>query len=506
MTRYSKKALRRPNWTFYDFSTAGGLTVANPALTVATGATITQNANGVRMQWTSANSGQQVGVRHNPSPVWDFSNTDVWGFEFDFSTDMTYAGLGGLRVIFASNTSGYTQYWSKLINTGTVKLGRRILWINKADFGAPAAGTPSWANIQRIEVFWQRSTRSTTVVPLDITFKGFYSGIRHQKATLIWTFDDDDASQYDEAWLGTSNPGHSLSAYGWPASFFVNTGSIGSGGKMTYANLRTLLDEGCGIYCHTHSHIANAWQYTPSIVGTTVTLANAASVAHGKSPGDAVTVQKMDPIEMNGTFSVATAADAYTLTYTCPAPEATTSLVGYNVLDHITQSALRAEIQQCTDGLVAQGFSSAGKHYAYPYGYHSDGVVSLLQSMGFKTARSLSSMSGSTQSYGWTGLGNSPLSLDWYRVPARSIGSTFSGSWTSEAVATILADVDAVIKYGGTLVLLAHNITNSMGATRDYSLTQFVALLDALKYRERVGLCQFMEWDSYYTKCLQDAA
>jgi len=504
-TRYKKKTLRRPSWRFFDFSTAGsGITVANPNLTPATGQVITQSIDGVRMQWTAANTSQQVGVRGTPSTAWDFSQTDAWGFEFDFSADPTCAALGGLRVIMASTTGGtYTNYWAKLVNTGVSKFGRRVLWINKADFGSPAAGSPTWDNIQRIEVLWQKSTRNTTVVPLDITFKGFYAGQRHQKAICIWTFDDGDVSQFSEAWSATTNPGHGLSAYGWPASFFVNSSTIGTGGKMTLANLQTLRDAGCGIYSHTHSHIANAWQYTPSISVTTLTMSNT-GVGHGLSNGASVTVQKLDPIECNGTFT-GTMADNFTVAVTIPTPEATSSILGYNSLDHITSAALRAEIQQCIDYLYANGFKNCGKHYAYPYGYHSANVVSLLQSMGIKTSRTLGTMTGSTQTFGWTGITNQPAGLDWYRMPARSIGSTGTGPFTTETAASVLADVDAAIKYGGMIPLLIHNLTGSPGATRDFALSEFVTLVDGLKHRERMGLIQFMEWDAYYEACLADA-
>lgn len=507
MSRYKRTKFRGPSLKFYDFSTGGGLAVTNPALTVATGAAMAQTADGIRLQWTAATSGQMAGVRWQPPTALDFTDVDVFSFEFDFHNDPTFGSLGSAYVLFKNVTGGsYATYWKCLFNSGNVKYGRRTMRINKADFSV-GLGSPTWSNIACVEIHWQRSTRATTVVPLDLLFKGFYTSSRHQRASLIFTFDDDDASQYTEAWLGTTTPGHCLKDYGWKGSFFVNSGSIGSAGKMTLAQLQTLRDAGCGIYSHTHSHIANSWQYTMTSSGTTIQLANT-GVVHGKITGDRVTVHHMDPIEAVGEVAV-TRVDDNTLTYTASGtPEGgdAGSKSGANYLDHLAEDSLRAEIKQCLDYLVSNGFPDAGKHYAYPYGYHSDRAIAILRSLGIKTARTLATMTGSKQGYEWSGIGASPIDLDWYRLPARSIGSTFSGSWSSEAVANILTDIDAVVKYGGTIIMLAHNLTNSLGATRDYSITNFAALLDAIKYRERLELLQVVDLNDYYEGCLADAA
>lgn len=400
-------------------------------------------------------------------------------------------------MIFANTTgSTYTKYWSAVVNTGVVHHGRRIMWLNKSDFSV-GAGTPTWDNIARMEISWRKTTRTTTVVPLDITINGLAYGARHQTPTLIWTFDDGDLAQYSEAYLGTTNPASCMSAYGWPGTAYINSSNIGTSGKMTVANLRTLEAAGWDICSHTHSHIPNAWQYTPSISGTTLTMTNS-SIDHGLTTGDSVTVKKLDPIECIGTF-VGTMADQSNIAVTIPTPEATTSVTGYNSIDHITQAALRAEIQACLDWLKLNGFTRALEHYAYPYGYHSQAVVDLLQSMGFKTARTLGTMTGSLQAFGWSGLSPSSKSFDWFRLPARGLGS-------ADTAAGVLTDIDSVSKYGGAIIIYGHNFVTAPAVSREFSIANLKTLFDGVKQREREGRLQIKTMREYHRACVSDAA
>lgn len=86
MSGIAASRLKGRGFTYLDFSTAGGLTIVEPALNLATGGTLTQDANGGRLRWTAANSTtpQQVGLRYTPGAVLDFTNTDTFAVEIDF--------------------------------------------------------------------------------------------------------------------------------------------------------------------------------------------------------------------------------------------------------------------------------------------------------------------------------------------------------------------------------------------------------------------------------------
>lgn len=499
-SRVSTHTFKKSDSRFYDLSTAGGLTVSAGQATPATSPTITQNSNGVRMQWTVANSGQQVGFRYTPATAFDFTNVHQFGFEFDFGADPTGASLGGPRILMKT-TSGtsYANYFTQLAYTGVAKYGKRVLWMEKSSWTV-GAGAPVWSSIATIEILWQKSTRNTTVVPLDITCTGFHTQYRNQTPTVIFTFDDNDLSQYSEAYLGTTYAGTGMKDYGWTGSLYVNSNSFNVAGsqptKMTVANAQAMQTAGWDVFNHTATHIANCWQYTPSIVSNTLTLTAAGTVAHGKTTSDSITISKMDPIEMNGTFPVATAADSTHMTVTIPTPEATTSLVGYNVIDHISSDTLSADIDTCATFLRANGFSNCNDHYAYPYGYHSEANVALLKSKGFKTARIIGSMTGTVAgqtNYMWSNVAGNPNSLDWMRLPCRSLGST-------DTAATALTDIRNAIKFQNNIIICVHNLISTTAATRDFDLEEWRDLLAALKIHERQGQIQVKKMSTFYNE------
>ena len=493
--------LRRGEWTHLDFSTAGGLTISESSVSNATGHAVTQNATGVRCVWTAANISQNVGFKYQPATALDFTNIEGFGIEVDCTDDLTWTTLCSLRVLLCNETgSTFTNYFTKLLNTGVAHYGRRIYWVSKTDFNV-GAGSPKWNSIARIEIMWQRQTRNTAVVPLDSTITGFYYGRRETTPTLVWTFDDGDLAQYTEAYDGTTTPSACMRAYGWRGTLYVNSGSIGTGGKMSLTQLKTLRDAGWDVCHHTNSHIANCWAYTPSIAATTVTLNNTASIAHGKSVGDPIRVERMDPIEMCGDFTVASAANAYTLTYNINTPEATTILVGQRTMDHVSVargSTLAKDIETCMNWLLRNGFDARNlKHYAYPYGYFSDGVINLLRSLGVETARGLFAI-GSPQDVGWIGNAYRPKSLDWMRLPAFSLGSTDTAS-------ALLLKISSIIKYGGCGILYGHNFVTTPSASREFALSELALLMAGVRLFEQQGLLRVIPLSQYYEESLSDA-
>jgi peptidoglycan/xylan/chitin deacetylase (PgdA/CDA1 family) len=60
-------------------------------------------------------------------------------------------------------------------------------------------------------------------------------------------FDDGNADVYQ--WIS------SLSTHGFPATFYVNSGTIGTAGKLTWAQLTALSQAGNGIASHTVDHV-----------------------------------------------------------------------------------------------------------------------------------------------------------------------------------------------------------------------------------------------------------
>src|SRR5262245_17471112 len=60
-------------------------------------------------------------------------------------------------------------------------------------------------------------------------------------------FDDSNADQFQ--WLGP------LSNHGFPATFYVNSGTIDTAGHLTWANLTSLVQAGNEIGSHTIGHV-----------------------------------------------------------------------------------------------------------------------------------------------------------------------------------------------------------------------------------------------------------
>lgn len=503
-SRLNENSQKRGNTTYYDLSSAGTFTVAAGQATSATSPTITQTSAGIRMQWTAANNGQQVGIRLTPPSTLNFSNVNQFGFEFSFGSDATAATYGGLRILMKSNAAGsYANYYNQLQYTGNNKFGRRVLQMPKTGFTV-GAGSPAWNNIQSIELVWQRSTVSGTATPLDITVHGMYAEYKTQTPTLVFTFDDNDLTQYTEAYLGTTYAGTGMKDYGWTGTLFMNSGSFNVAGsqptKMTVANAQTMYAAGWDVFNHTDSHIANCWQYTGAITGTgPYTLTLTGSINHRKNNGDTVTVFGIDPPECNGSFT-STIADSTHMAMTIPTPSFTTNVGGYNVIEDLPMATLSADIDTCTAFLTANGFTKCTDHYAYPYGYHSPQVINLLQQKGFKSARIIGSMTGSVESnagYWWNTVAQNPKSLDWYRVPCRSLSSS------DTTLAAIQADIDKAIKYGSNIVLCTHNLISVPAVSRDADLEVWVSLLALIKRYEMEGKLQVKKYSDFYNSVIQ---
>lgn len=154
--------------------------------------------------------------------------------------------------VFASNDSGYTNYFNKTV---LLKQGWNLITLGKTtqiavandDAGwAVGGGSPTWANAMvRIRIRMEAVTGTATRVYVRrITQTGYW------RPKVVFGFDDNLASVYTEAFPV-------MQTYGMKGTIYVIGSKVGASGYCTEAQLQEMYDAGWDLCNHTLTHQQN---------------------------------------------------------------------------------------------------------------------------------------------------------------------------------------------------------------------------------------------------------
>jgi peptidoglycan/xylan/chitin deacetylase (PgdA/CDA1 family) len=443
----------------HDFTQSGTYTL--DAGSSATGASVSHDATrgAAKLAFTAAAVNQYTGAV--ATGTWDFSASDRFTIEVGFpKADYN----SRITVILVSDVAGLANY-ANVTYQPQGHQSRFTLSIAKSAMGV--VGAPNWAAIRRIEVRYQRYTAATTAG--EMYLYGAWSHVSARPKVLL-TFDDSLAGVQTEIVPR-------LTAAGMRATLYALPSKIGTAGYLTLAQLQTLYAAGWDIASHTNTHTRlAAIPATYSRVGTVATLTLASNVAHGKIVGNTITVAGADEADFNGTFTVASVPNTYTVTFNVAGTSGDLNGQGFVYIVGFTPtSRVRAEVGAAQEWLESKGFTRSARHFAYPYGQWDPDVVTVLRDeFGVLTARATASYNGSNYlQHTITGAWN-PHVLPSYSIDQRT-------------AATVLVRVDDAISTNSTVILIGHDLAASAPSESQMLTSEFQILIDGLKTRRDAG-------------------
>jgi peptidoglycan/xylan/chitin deacetylase (PgdA/CDA1 family) len=469
-------AHRYPSTTVIDpllfTPTLASVSASNAVLTTGSG----------YVEWgysaTTAGSGYAALVISTATP-WDFSQSPLLGFEFgslESNLPGYLASAAGSRIrILLGTTQGslgadYYDFNTQL--SGLAKDGRFVY--SQLKSAATVGGSPSWSNIRRIEI---RLTSDSWPSGHKLRLYSVLANMRVRPKVVI-SFDDNNNSVL-------TNGYPLMSAAGIPGTLYINSDDIGTGSKLTIAELNSLYSAGWDISNHTASHMACCFRIGPSItqVGGVCTATYDANVwLPTINPGQNIIMYGADPYEYSGPKTI-TAVGAGTFSYsvpsTYPSSAGIQSFIPIGWYDAVIES-----IEKCQRVIESNGWGRGLKHFCYPYGNYNDDVISILRSMGFVTARATGGMAHTPFSN--CIVAGSP-EIDAWRLPTFPMGSGTTG-------AQILTAVDRAIQYNATLFVYGHHV----GSGGDITTVEFGNFITGLKQRVDWGLVDVMTISKWY--------
>lgn len=478
---------RRLNYSVANQAKIIDWTTVTPVLcnfAAATGAAVSVASDGAaRCSFTSSGTGgQYTGLRYeHPTATWDLS--EYWreggwfGIDCGFPPGVTTDGCTGayVQVLFCNEAGATFTNYARTAAMANFTKQRRMCLFNARSMYTTGAGTFNPAAVKRIEIRFVNALANHPF-PAIMDVYGFWAGVKSRPKVMLG-LDDEFESAYNELYLG--NTGAGMIDYGWKGSLYLSTNNMNLAGRMTTAQVQTLVNAGWMVGPHGDTH--DPLTYTLSITssGTTATaIAAAGGVSHGKSVGETITIKGAFYPEYNGTFTIATVPAADRFTYTMAGtPLSTSAGAQPYMVEWQSDTWRRARIQGAIDWMNANLTGHSTKHMAYVNGAYDDNVVSIVQSMGFKTART-------TNSSGWPSYGiNSQMgTTDFFRLPCIDMTN-------GATAASILALVDTCIRYGSSCIIYGHQFVTTPASSTEFSIAEKTTLLQGLRRRELEGLC-----------------
>lgn len=138
-----------------------------------------------------------------------------------------------------------------------------------------------------------------------------------------------------------------------------------------------------------------------------------------------------------------------------------------------TQAQAEAEISACRDWLIANGYTRACNHLAYPNGAYNDGVLAGMANLGMTTGRTTKETFQYAHDYP-------------YELTIRNIINTTT-------LATAKSHIDNAIKRKTTVMLLMHHLVESPTVGTEWGIANFQALIDYIVARN-IDVVTIDEW------------
>jgi hypothetical protein len=477
---------RRTGGTQFGDFTYGSFSLPSNANATGKACSLDTTAYAAKAVWTSATSTQYTGCILDGT--WDMSG--VTNFFLDVGVPATQTATStSFYVLLSSDAtiSPYTNYANSAnLAQNVPKMDRT--WITFSKAGMTPHGTVNWSAIKHIEIRIIRSATSTAETGTFYIY-GLWGDITHKTQVMV-SHDDARISWYTNAFPR-------MKALGLRGTLFVNGTWIGAAGYMTLANLREAEQVGFTIASHGWAHTALAVDintYSRGGGGGGATATAVTGVAHGKVATNSVTVAGCDEAEYNGTRTVATAADAYTMTW--PTAGTNSDLVGRGwcyLSGAVPKATAKAEIRRNKEWLIANGFVKGWMHFSYPSGQWDPDVITTLQEEGALTARTILSTRNQGLAYVPYGTGILSSNLAW-SYPAYSMDSASS----SHTPADILTQIDNAVAIGADIAIYGHGVVDSSPSATEQLTADFQTVVTGLAQRVAAGTIKVVTVDEWY--------
>jgi peptidoglycan/xylan/chitin deacetylase (PgdA/CDA1 family) len=155
-------------------------------------------------------------------------------------------------------------------------------------------------------------------------------------------------------------------------------------------------------------------------------------------------------------------------------------------LTEISQEEMEEDIDKAYDWLVANGFGSTAKFFAYPFGQSNEAVVAKVKQR-HVLARGYSSFEYHFDI----------VNFDDLQYELRHFWCTTANA------ADVYEKIDATISKGGLLVLLFQGIVDANPGPYDYLTDDFQAVSDYLKAKQDAGLLEVITFSDYYSALIK---
>jgi peptidoglycan/xylan/chitin deacetylase (PgdA/CDA1 family) len=444
----------------------------------ATGRTLTPDPRGaLKMSWQTATGGQYVAAII--SGTWDLSLSDVFALDVGFD-GASAATAFSVRISSDSTLSSYANF----ANSGSLSISSsasqpKRMTIPIVRSAMTTTGSVDWSAIRHVEIRFARY-QTGTAGRYSALLHGFWVSVAARPRVLL-TFDDAVSSFYEHGFPR-------MQTAGMRGTMYAIGSRPGDSGYMTLPQIQALYRAGWDVGGHTWSHVPLATRptsYTRS--GSTATLVVPSTHPHGKSVGNSVTIAGCDEPEYNGTFTIATVPNVYTMTFEVPTTSLSTTAWGDPyIVDSPTLATIQSEIAQTRDWLIANGMPGGAGHIAYPWGYFSPLLEAALPQLGIWTGRAVNAGVASlpTVLSTFTGLG------DPYRIRGYAIDQ--------KTAATVLGKVDEAVEAGSTVILFGHGLVASSAGANEMLISEFQSLLDGIASRRDAGLLDVVTISEWY--------
>jgi hypothetical protein len=440
-----------------------------------------------KVSFTSAIDGQFAGVVATLAQPADLSTADLLALDVGFDSTETFTRV---QVLFWSSATDFFVAPNGGYMTTNAKPVRVAIPIKKSAM-IIGNGSPSWSNVQKIEI------RLVSVDGIGSNQSMYIYNvwrINAVKPSVLMTFNGSNISISEVA-------APALAAAGFPATIYLGGNDVTSNAtsQMSLAQVQALYAAGWDVGNLTigNTPLTQMGSITCSAGVATFAASNVDDVLN-VTVGGTVTFLGSEDAEYQGPQTVATtiAATATTpaaFTFNPSGGCGTSPAPGFTALPTLSSTAITQAVQQQQDWATTNGVTRGGVHFVYPQSYFDDNVISVLRARGMKTARTASK--GPFEDYTlptFTGI------LDPFHLPAVPVTVHVDAALPHNTAAAILAIVDAAVAKGCSIHLFVNNLVTSNPLSTEFLTSEFQALVTGLKTRSDAGAISVVTLSKWY--------
>ena len=476
----SRALLSTINIPTVDFTvTTGNGTIgagSNPP--AATGAYRTwTSTGGLEMGYTSSLTNQGVSARWTPPAPLNWSESDYLILDVERPADVASPFL---QIWFKGDAGAVFTNYARLVSVfGSYQTRTRVLVKFSALDRVGTASTNLRVFLQSIkDIEFRFIDARDSTSPKKINIYGMWLG--RSRAKCLISYDNILSSVYSAAW------GKSVST-GWRAAGFKGTMFMSETdlsdvvNSMTVAQVQEIYADGWDLGLQNSDDTETIYwnrALTLTFAGNVATFTATNNYPHQYLVGEQITVSGANEPQYNGTFTVASVPNAWTLTYnmaSTPAYNADGSQIVIPRKSGLsTREGITADIARSRAMAQSIGCTRGNEFFSYSASIYSVQNVDWMRSAGIAMA--------------WTAQGNSGNSIFDARATANTACMAFPRvGMDQRTAAQVLADLDVAIEYGLCVCLGGHGV-DATGTSLHMAQAEFNLLVAGVKARVNQGL------------------